>query len=178
MISYILALLTGVLVLAADQLTKYFIVSNFRLYEGTGFIKGLIDIVYIHNTGGAWGVLQGKTWWLLIMTALIMVFCIVVLFKSRTKSRLMFWAMTLIVSGGIGNLIDRIFRDGNVVDFLQFAFWKDFPIFNVADCAIVVGVGMLIFYFVLDTVKEVKLKSSTENAMEKASENEEDRTDL
>ena len=178
MISYILALVTGVLVIAADQLTKYFIVSNFQLYEGTDFIKGLIDIVYIHNTGGAWGVFQGKTMWLLAITVAIMVFCIVILFKCRTKSRLMFWAMSLIVSGGIGNLIDRIFRGGNVVDFLQFAFWKDFPVFNVADCAIVIGVGMLLLYFVLDTVKEAKLKKSTENTMEKASENEEDRTDL
>lgn len=178
MISYIMALVTGVLVLVADQLTKYFIVSNFQLYEGSDFIKGLIDIVYIHNTGGAWGVLRGKTWWLLSMTLVIMAFCVVILFKSRTKSRLVFWAMTLIVSGGIGNLIDRIFRGGNVVDFLQFAFWKDFPVFNVADCAIVVGVGMLLLYFVLDTVKEAKLKKTAENAMEKASENEEDRTDL
>ena len=66
--------------------------------------------------------------------------------------------LSLVVSGGIGNLIDRIFRNGKVIDFLHFEFWPSFPVFNVADCAIVVGVGLLILYFVIDTVNEYKSK--------------------
>ena len=160
MISCILAFLCGVLVLAFDQLTKYYIISNFSLGESCGFIKGLIDIVYIHNEGAAWGMLSGKTWILICFTALAMIFCGYCFVKYGRNNKLMLWGLTLVVSGGIGNLIDRVFRDGKVIDFLHFEFWPQFPVFNVADCAIVVGVGLLILYFVLDTVNEVKLKKA------------------
>ena len=53
-------------------------------------------------------------------------------------------------------MIDRIFRGGKVIDFLQFGFWEEFPVFNIADCAIVVGCGLLLLYFVIDTVKDYK----------------------
>ncbi|MBO5089415.1 MAG: signal peptidase II [Clostridia bacterium] len=161
MLTYILALAVGALVLAADQYTKYFIMNNFELGQGTDFIKGLIDIVYIHNKGGAWGILQGHTWGLLAMTVVIMLVCIALLFKWGTKNKLVFWSMSLILFGGVGNLIDRIFRDGNVVDFLHFEFWPDFPVFNIADCAIVIGVALLMTYFVIDTIRDLKAKSST-----------------
>ena len=58
------------------------------------------------------------------------------------------------ISGGIGNLIDRVFRDGKVIDFLHFEFYPTFPVFNVADIAVVTGAGLLILYFVLDTIKD------------------------
>ncbi len=160
MISYILALATGVLTLIADQITKNFIISNYELYEGSGFVKGLINIFYIHNRGGAWGIFQGKTLWLLIITAIIMTACVFVLIKYAKSSKLVFWALSLIIFGGLGNMIDRIFRSGNVVDFLQFAFWTDFPVFNVADCAVVVGTGLLILYFVIDIFKDFKAKKA------------------
>ncbi|MBQ3547031.1 MAG: signal peptidase II [Clostridia bacterium] len=160
MISYILALIVGAVVLAVDQYTKYFIMTNFELGQGTDFIKGIIDIVYIHNKGGAWGILEGHTWGLLAMTVVIMLVCIALLFKWGANNKLIFWAMSLVLFGGIGNLIDRIFRDGNVVDFLHFEFWPTFPVFNVADCAIVIGVALLILYFTVDTVKELKSKMS------------------
>ena len=161
MISYILALVVGAIVLGIDQYTKYLIMTSFELGQGTDFIKGLIDIVYIHNKGGAWGILEGHTWGLLAMTVVIMIVCIALLFKWGMKSKLVFWAMSLVLFGGIGNMIDRIFRDGNVVDFLHFEFWTDFPVFNVADCAIVIGVGLLMVYFIVDTVKELKEKMNT-----------------
>ncbi len=163
MISYVLALVTGALSLVLDQWSKHFIMTNYELYEGSGFIKGIIDIVYIHNRGGAWGIFQGKTWALLALTVPIMAVCAFLLFKYGKKSKLCFWSLSLIIFGGIGNMIDRIFRDGNVIDFLQFAFWKDFPVFNVADCAVVIGAGLLILYFVIDTVKDFKSKKVLEN---------------
>ncbi len=177
MISYILALVTGVLVLAVDQYTKYFIITHYELGNGSDFINGLLNIVYIHNKGGAWGILEGHTWGLLAITAIIMLVCVVMLFKWGAKNKLVFWAVSLILFGGIGNLIDRIFRDGNVIDFLQFDFWQDFPVFNVADSAIVVGVGLLLLYFVIDTVKDFRAKKSAA-ITEKNAENEENRTNL
>lgn len=155
---YIMALALGFLVLAVDQFTKYYISTNFALGETTDFIKGLIDIHYIHNRGAAWGMLSGHTWILLVFTAIVMVICVVFLIKNIKGNKLMLFSMTLILSGGVGNLIDRVFREGNVVDFLHFVFWPDFPVFNVADCAIVVGAGILILHFLLEMVKENKNK--------------------
>ena len=93
---------------------------------------------------------------LLVITAVVMVICIVIIVKNGLKNKLLLWAMTLVLSGGVGNMIDRIFRNGIVVDFLQFDFWQSFPVFNVADCAVVIGGGLLILYFLIDTVKDFK----------------------
>jgi signal peptidase II len=153
---YIIAVICGLGVLGLDQLTKYYIMSNFALGEGTDFIKYIVDIYYIHNRGAAWGMLSGRTWLLLVITALVMVFCVGFLIKNGNGSKLLLFSMTLVISGGIGNMIDRVFRNGNVIDFLHFVFWPDFPVFNVADCAIVIGAGLLILYFLIDTVKEYK----------------------
>ena len=76
--------------------------------------------------------------------------------KYGKNSKLLIWAVSLVVSGGIGNLIDRVFRGGKVVDFLHFEFFPSFPIFNIADIAVVMGAGLLILYFIVDTVKESK----------------------
>lgn len=166
MVAFIVAIICALVVLAVDQLTKYFIVSNFYLGQSADFIKGFIDIVYIHNEGAAWGMLSGKTWILVIFTALAMIYCGFLLWKYGRENKLMLMGLSLVISGGVGNLIDRIFRDGKVIDFLHFEFWSQFPVFNVADCAIVVGVGLLILYFVIDTIKEYKVKSlgTKENA--------------
>jgi signal peptidase II len=149
-----LAVITAVLTLGLDQYTKYFISSNFELGDGAGFLKGFIDIQYIHNTGGAWGLLSGSTLILLGLTCLIMVFLIIYYVKWGKGSKLLFWSVCLVISGGIGNLIDRVFRDGKVIDFLHFEFYPTFPVFNVADIAVVTGAGLLILYFVLDTIKD------------------------
>lgn len=172
-VSFILSLLCGVGLLAADQITKYLIISNFELGESREFLKGFIELTYIHNQGGAWGMLSGNTWLLLAVSAAVMVICVAILFKYGVKNRLLQWALSLVIFGGIGNLIDRVFREGNVIDFLHFEFWPQFPVFNVADCAIVVGAGLLILYFVIDTVKEARLKRTAENGNEQE-ENAED----
>ena len=101
--------------------------------------------------------LSGHTVILLTLTTLVMGFCIFFLCKYAKKSKLLFWAVCLVLAGGLGNMYDRIFREGNVVDFLHFEFWPDFPIFNVADCGVVIGAGLLILYFIIDTIKEYKL---------------------
>lgn len=157
--NYISAMLCGILVLILDQLTKYAVMNSFELGESREFLNGFIDLVYIHNRGAAWGMLSGKTYVLLAISIVLMAVCVVVLFRFANKNKLIFWALTFVVSGGIGNLIDRIFRNGNVVDFLHFEFWPDFPVFNIADCSIVLGAGLLILYFILDAVKDYKKKA-------------------
>lgn len=167
MISYVLAFLCGALLVLADQLTKYYISANFVLGESREFINGFINLTYIHNRGVAWGLLYGHTLILVPITLVIMALCVVLYVKYGKKSRLLLWAISLVLSGGIGNMIDRVFREGNVVDFLHFEFFSTFPVFNVADCAVVVGAGLLILYFVLDTVKEEKQKKA-ENPSEQS----------
>lgn len=161
MFTYIAALVCGVLVIGFDQLTKYMIATNMELGESAPFLKGVVELHYTHNTGGAWGVLSGYTWVLLVLTALAMTICIVLLVKAGAKNKLLFWAISLVVAGGIGNMIDRIFRDGKVVDFLHFEFYPTFPVFNVADIAVVLGAGLLILYFIMDTVKDYKNKKTS-----------------
>ena len=165
MLNCILAVITAAAVLVADQLTKAYIVANFTHNFSKSFIPYLIDLTFIYNGGGAWGMLSGHTWILLTITAIIMLACIIMLIKLGTKNKLLFWAVCLVLGGGIGNMIDRIFRDGLVVDFLQFAFWKSFPVFNVADIAIVIGAGLLILYFVISSADEMKDSRKIKSSM-------------
>ena len=158
MITYILAAITGVLILLADQFTKFYVQNHFEMAKSYEFLPGLIDITYIHNDGGAWGMLGGYTWLLLSVTIVVMLVCIALLLKYGAKDRLMFWAIILVLSGGVGNMIDRILRGGKVIDFLHFEFWPTFPVFNVADCAIVVGAALLMLYFFKGIIDEEKQK--------------------
>ena len=166
MVSYIVALLTGLCLLGFDQYTKALIIKNFHLSESKPFINGFIDLVYVQNTGGAWGLLSGQTVILLLITIIIMIFCVVVLVRYAKNNKLLFWSVVLVLFGGIGNMIDRIFRDGIVIDFLHFEFWPQFPVFNIADCGIVIGAGLLILYFLIDIKNDYKQKklNSDENS--------------
>lgn len=155
--SYILAIVCAVIMLAADQYTKYVVIQNMTLNESIEFLPGFMNFWYIHNEGGAWGFLEGYTWLLLSLTVVIMLVCIAMLIKVGLKNKVLFWSICLILSGGLGNMIDRVFRNGKVIDFLNFQF-IDFPVFNVADCAVVIGAGLLILYFVTDMFKETKAK--------------------
>ena len=156
MLSSILAIVMGIVILGADQLTKYYISANFVYGESVPFIKGFIDLQFIENSGSAWGMLSGKTWILLTITVIVMLVLITFMLKYGKNNKLLIWAVSLVASGGIGNLIDRVFRGGKVVDFLHFEFFPSFPIFNIADIAVVIGAGLLILYFIVDTVKESK----------------------
>lgn len=160
MISYILAGVVAVGLLIIDQVVKAAVSSGFSLGDSFTLVKGLLNFCYIHNTGGAWGVLSGYTGLLVLITVIVMIACIAWLVLKGYRNKMIFWATCLIISGGLGNMIDRIFRNGKVIDFLQFGFWEDFPVFNIADCAIVVGCGLLILYFAIDTVKDFKKRKN------------------
>ena len=158
MVSYILAAVTGLIVLAADRFTKVFVQNHFEMARSYEFLPGLIDINYIYNDVAAWGMLGGYTWLLLSITIVVMLGCIALLLKWGLRDKLIFWSAMLILSGGIGNMIDRIFHGGNVVDFLHFEFWPTFPVFNVADCAICVGAGLIILALFKSIIDEQKKK--------------------
>ena len=158
--SAVLAIICGLLVVGIDQLTKYLVTVHMDPNEVINIIPGLINFNRIPpNTGAAFGMFQGQTWFLVTVTCVIMIICIAMLIRKTFDSKLMFWALCLVVGGGAGNLIDRIFRGGSVVDFLEFGFF-DFPVFNVADIAVCVGAGLIVLYFIIDFVKDVRRKTA------------------
>lgn len=162
MLSFILAGVAAVVFFTADRISKALVVANMSLGDSAPLIPKLFNLYFVHNSGGAWGILAGYTWLLLSITAVIMIIGVTVLICKGTKNKWLFWAVSLILSGGLGNMYDRIFNGGRVIDFIQFDFWQSFPIFNIADCAIVIGCAVLILYFILDAVKPSEKEEKAE----------------
>lgn len=154
--SYIMAVVFGLFMVGIDQLTKYLIIQNIAYGQSHVVIDGILNFTCYHNTGAIFGldVIENQRWMLISFSAIILVVCIGLLIKKAFKSRMMYWAMCLVLAGGIGNMIDRIFR-GYVVDFIEVKF-MDFYIFNVADCCVVIGVGLILVYFIIDTISDYR----------------------
>ena len=169
--SYILAVLAAVGVFVADRLTKAYVVGEFALAESRTFIPGILDFTYVHNKGGAWGLLSGHTWLLVSVTVIVMVICLSLLITKGVKNKPLFWAIILVLSGGLGNLVDRIFNGGTVIDFLHLHFMPEFPVFNIADCAVVIGALLLILYLIIDIAIDHR-KVSAEGAKKENTPNE------
>ena len=142
----LLYLILSILFVIADQVVKMWIVNNFRLHEGMEFMKGIVSILYVRNTGAAWGMFEGKMFFFYLITAVAVGTLLYLMFKEKGKSKLLLTAYSLILAGAVGNFIDRI-RLGYVVDMFKFEF-IDFPIFNVADICLTIGV-IFLFYYVI-----------------------------
>lgn len=143
---YLILMLLAPLVLVIDQLTKVYIDRSMQLYQSIPVVDGLFSITYLRNKGAAFSFLANASWRLpfFILVSCIAVVAIMVAFgKLRDDQRLAAVSLTLILSGAVGNLIDRI-RLGEVIDFLD-VYWRShhWPAFNVADSAICVGVALL-----------------------------------
>lgn len=154
-------LFLSILILLFDQISKIYILNNFELYQSVPIINDYLHITYIKNYGAAFGILQNRQMLFVIMTIIIMTFLTYYLFVSKVKSYFMRIALVFIISGGIGNLIDRV-RLGYVVDFIDIklsniilVLKNDWPIFNIADTCIVVGSVMLCYYILFKYDKEV-----------------------
>ncbi len=158
--------IVSLLVIIADQLTKFIVNSNMNLNESVKVIPGILDFTYIRNDGAAWGMLDDKRWVFLVLSAITIAVIVFILMKYKNAHVMMRIPLALILGGGIGNMIDRTFYteefldgtcklfgagyrlfDGVVVDFIEASF-IDFPIFNIADCAVTVGTALLFVYIV------------------------------
>ena len=138
--------LIGIIILIGlDQLSKYWAISALIGKGALGFIPGLLGFRYVENTGAAFSILRDKQLLLILLTTVMIAGLIGFLIKSiRTETTIVVkMAYTLLIAGAIGNLIDRVRLD-YVVDFLEFRFIQ-FPIFNLADVFVTVGVSLLIF---------------------------------
>lgn len=132
------------LLLIADQATKHFIRSTMLEGQSIPVIENIFHITYIENPGAAFGILANHRILFLLLTALIVGVMVYLYLCLQNKKSLTAISLGIVVSGAIGNFIDR-FMQGTVTDFLDFRIW---PIFNIADIAICVGL-VLICYFVI-----------------------------
>ncbi|MDF0725257.1 signal peptidase II [Cytobacillus sp. S13-E01] len=150
MIYYIIALL----IILVDQLTKWAIVSYMNLGQSITVIENFLYITSHRNRGAAWGILQGQMWFFYIITVIVVAILVIYIQRLPKQQRLMGIALGLMLGGAIGNFIDRIFRK-EVVDFINtYIFTYDFPIFNIADSALVVGVGLVLILTLLEGKQE------------------------
>lgn len=170
----IAAVLSGILVIV-DQLTKAAVVAYFG---GQGFsvtvIPGVLSLCHVENTGAGFSIFSGKTVFLILFTAAAMAFILYLMIKRRYKHPLTDWGFCLVLAGGVGNMIDRVFRGGAVVDFIRTDF-INFPVFNVADICVTVGAGLIILYFILDAVREGKKKNAAPTESPNGSHSQTDR---
>ena len=146
------AILAVVLILV-DQLTKLLTRAHIDLGESITVIPHVLDLSYIKNTGAAFSILEKHTWLLTVFSAIIVLVIAWLILKKFFTNWLGMLSATLILAGGVGNLIDRAVF-GYVTDMIKTVF-IDFPVFNFADCCITVGV-VLLFIYVLFFCKDEK----------------------
>ncbi len=130
---------------AGDQLLKYWVVNHLEIGQSAAFLPGLVRLTRLHNTGAAWGSFSGSTALLTAVTAVLLIAVAWLVLKKIIRHPLGLCAAMLVLGGGIGNMIDRICR-GYVVDMFDLEF-MDYPIFNLADCFVVVGVILGAIYY-------------------------------
>ncbi|GIO97913.1 lipoprotein signal peptidase [Paenibacillus lautus] len=145
-----------------DQGTKYLIASKLELYEQIPVIGDFFLITSSRNRGAAFGILQDQLWFFIVVTLIVVGGIVWYLRKvSKEGRKLLPTALALVLGGAVGNFIDRLLM-GEVVDFLQFNFGSyTFPIFNIADSCIVIGVGLIILDTLLEGRRE-KIQTTSE----------------
>ncbi|MCM3489658.1 MULTISPECIES: signal peptidase II [Alkalihalophilus] len=139
MMYYIIALI----VILIDQVTKWIVDTSMEIGESILVIENVLYITSHRNQGAAFGILQGQMWFFYIITTIVIIGIIYYMEKEAKGDVLFATSLALILGGAVGNFIDRVFR-GEVVDFVDtFIFGYNFAIFNVADAALCIGVGLL-----------------------------------
>ncbi len=144
----LVALLIGVIVVAADQIIKYFVINNLKPLGSVSVIDNLFKLTYVENRGVAFGMFNDMRWFFVVLTSVLIAAIIVFMFLKRPGGKLFYFAAGLIIGGGIGNLIDRVLY-GYVIDYISLSFFS--PVCNFADYAITIGVVMLAVYVIFFT---------------------------
>ncbi len=146
----LLYLITLIVITGGDQFTKHLISSSMQLGQSQEIINNFFYFTYAHNTGVAWGMLAGHLWLFIIVALVSAVLMIVFFMKTRRNEVLTRFGLVLTFAGMAGNLIDRVMY-GYVRDFIDVVIFNyNFPIFNVADMAVVIGVILIIIEIVFE----------------------------
>lgn len=141
-----------VLLVLADQIIKIVVLNNLKPIGSYTLIENILSLTYTENTGAAFGSFHGYTIALSVLTALVLLVGLIYLLSGRVKSKISYVCLTLVFAGGIGNLIDRIFR-GFVIDYIEPKF-INFAVFNFADILVTCGAIVLIIYLLYQMFSE------------------------
>ena len=149
-------LVTAVLVLVADQITKNIIIERVPVNSSIEIIRGFLYITHVKNSGAAFGMFQNYTKILTIISVVAII--LIIILKVILKLNFAFYNVSLgfILGGAVGNLIDRYFL-GEVTDFINLTF---IPVFNIADSSLVIGFCLIIILIIREYFKKEKLKRS------------------
>lgn len=151
---YISVFVIALFIVFLDQISKYFFIQKFQLYQSVPIIKNIFHLTLIKNTGAAFSLFSGNNA-LFFWISLIIIGYIIYSLSQFPKNKLVIFSLGFILGGAIGNILDRIFY-GGIVDFLDFRIW---PIFNLADTFITLGViGIIVYYFKDELLKKKKYK--------------------
>lgn len=153
-IEYCLYIAIVAIGIGLDQLTKWLAVTFLRPINTVPIIKDALHLTYAENRGAAFGMLADNRWIFLVISSLAILAMAFYLFAGISEGKLAGIALSLLISGGLGNMIDRMAL-GYVVDFIDFRL-INFAIFNGADSFVCVGAGLLILALILDLRKESK----------------------
>lgn len=137
-----------------DQLSKGLVVANMKLHESIPIVKDVLHLTYVHNKGAAFGMLADQRWVFLIISTVTIVSVGLYLFLGFCDSVVNGLSLALILSGGVGNMFDRLIL-GYVVDFVDFTL-IDFAIFNVADAFVCIGAALLCISLIAETRRDLK----------------------
>ena len=163
------ALLLAALLVGVDQLTKWLVYSNMEKNTAINLIKfgdtEVLNLYYCTNEGAAFSMMENKTIFLIAVTSIVIIALIVGLLTKKIHRPQFVVSVALIIGGGLGNLVDRLFNNGSVVDFIDFRL-INFPIFNFADICAVVGGILLCLFVVIDEIKESKAKKAQKSALQ------------
>lgn len=152
--SVLISFISIAVLTAADQLIKLAVERNLQPIGTAEFINGFIGWNYVRNTGAAFGSFSQSTTLLTVVTGAVILAGIILIATKKIKSKFYLTCAVLIISGGLGNLIDRIFR-GYVIDFIDVQF-TDFAVFNFADILVTVGSIALMIYVIVDIFRDRK----------------------
>lgn len=137
-------IIISIILLCIDQISKLLVVNLLTKTDSITIIKNFFYLTYINNDGAAFSILVGKKIFLILIAVLVIVMLIRYIKKNNIQNKLELVSLALIIGGSLGNLMDRVVR-GYVIDFLDFKIFNyNFPIFNLADTFIVIGVFLLL----------------------------------
>lgn len=137
-------IIISIILLCIDQISKLLVVNLLTKTDSITIIKKFFYLTYINNDGAAFSILVGKRIFLILIAVLVIVMLIRYIKKNNIENKLELVSISLIIGGSLGNLMDRVIR-GYVIDFLDFKIFNyNFPIFNLADTFIVIGVFLLL----------------------------------
>ena len=147
---YVALLMSAVLV-GIDQILKVLAIEYLKPVGSYPIIPDIFHLTYVENRGAAFGMMAGQKWFLIWVTAIVILAAVIAIMAGKIKNTTVLFSVATIIGGGVGNLIDRVYR-GYVVDYVHLKI-IDFAVFNFADICVTVGTAILLVYLLFYELK-------------------------